>query len=385
VGIDSLLAPPIGSAGGANGTMSVQLKNRDDAGVPGLPVTITAADGSYGATKVTNALGCALFTYIPADAYDVKVNVSGYVDPDGRQAVVKSNVGVAAGDLTSLELLYDRKATLGTTFDTRYWDPVTADWKTVPSRARALTLANAGMTVGARTFTAAATSPAALGIDAIDLFPFGDGYAVFSGRCAEQNPSLYDATWAATGAFLKLDPGQTASMTIRQPALPVRVANGKNGGPTFPTQPKWVGDANVQAKLVGLAATSTCSAAPDTVPGIAQDATNGLQTYPVNQAYSGTLAAQNHKSGLLGLVTRKAPGTNGETWAAGYFDPGLPWGTWQVCADSGGRRNFITVQNVNPDGVSTPPLTLDLAATGSQLGTCGGAAWPAPVLPGVTP
>jgi hypothetical protein len=43
------------------------------------------------------------------------------------------------------------------------------------------------------------------------------------------------------------------------------------------------------------------------------------------------------------------------------------------------------VQNRKPDGVATPPFVLDLAGTGSQLDTCGGAAWPAPVLPGLVP
>ena len=108
VRISSLLAPPIGSAGGANGTLAVALENRDGAAVVGLPVTITATDGSYSATKVTNALGCALFTYIPADTYDVAVNVSPYVDPDGTQSVVAADVTVAAGELSTKELQYDR-------------------------------------------------------------------------------------------------------------------------------------------------------------------------------------------------------------------------------------------------------------------------------------
>ena len=159
VRISSLLAPPIGSAGGANGTLAVALENRDGAAVIGLPVTITATDGSYTATKVTNALGCALFTYIPADTYDVAVNVSPYVDPDGTQAVVAADVTVAAGELSTKELQYDRKATLTASFDTTHWDPVTSTWKTRASRGREVTVTNGGLAATQRVFTVQRLGP----------------------------------------------------------------------------------------------------------------------------------------------------------------------------------------------------------------------------------
>ena len=81
-------------------------------------------------------------------------------------------------------------------------------------------------------------------------------------------------------------------------------------------------------------------------------------------------------------MTRKAPsGSGAESWTGGYFDPGLPWGTWQVCADSGGKRNFATVVNKRPTGSSTY-VVIDVGAASAQTATCGGSAWPAPVLPG---
>jgi Tfp pilus assembly protein PilV len=384
VSISSLLAPPIGSAGGANGTLAVALENRDGGLVAGLPVTVTSTDGSYSDTKVTNALGCALFTYIPADTYDVALNTSPYVDPDGVQGVVASDVTVAAGELSTKELVYDKKATLTASFDTTHWDPVTASWKTRASRGREVMVTNGGLAATARIFTYNTAAAAALQISATNLFPFSDGYGVFSGACQEQKPSAFDATWAATNAWKKLDPLQSASMTIRQPALPVRVASGTNGGSgTYKNEPKWVGGANVQAKLVGLPTSSPCYAAPDTVPGITQDSANGLQSFPSGIAtYSGTLAASNYGNGLLGFVTRKAPsGSGAESWSGGHFDPGVPWGTWQVCADSGGKRNFVTVVNKRPAGSSTY-VVLDLGSASAQNATCGAGSWPAPVLPG---
>jgi len=122
------------------------------------------------------------------------------------------------------------------------------------------------------------------------------------------------------------------------------------------------------------------------------DAASGLQSYPTGQTYTGSLSStSNYTDGWLGFVTRKAPGTTGQTWANRYFDPGLPWGTWQVCADNGltgtsARRAFLTVVNGDRDGTANYAV-LDLSAS-PQTATCGptSSAWPAPsATPTVVP
>jgi type II secretory pathway pseudopilin PulG len=370
VRIDSLLAPPIGSSGGNNGTLSVQVLDRDAAGIPQLPVSIAGTASGHAATKLTNAKGCAIFAYVPADTYTARLNVANHVDKEGVQAVSASST-VTTGNTTILPLLYDRKGSLTIGFTTQYVDRSAAakPRKQVASRAWQVSLANGAMAtnLGRRIFPATATAPQAT-ITADGLFPFKDGYGVYAGRCADSAPSLFDATWAGTpGNVAKfVDRGSNGTMTVQQPALPVRVADGTWSTNPQKNQPKWIGGATVMAKLV-VPATSACAGSPPTL--------NGMQSYPDGMTFSGTRSTtSNYDDGFLGFLTKTLPA--GATWNAGFFDPGMPWGTWQVCADNGTRRNFVTVLNNKPDG-TTGVAPLDVSGTGSQLGTCAGSTWPA--------
>ncbi len=388
VRIDSLLAPQIGSAGGSNGTLSVQVVDRDGLPSVGRSIKVTGNVAGHVESKLTNAKGCAIFANIPADTYAVTMNETPYVTTEGVQAVSSSGT-VSPGATAIMPLRYDLRGALSVSFQTQY-----VDWsagkvlKLAPSRGWSVSLTNAGMStnLGRRTLVDAGGVPQA-SFAVTTLFPFSDGYGVHPGRCTDEAPSGFDATWAQTAgnAFINVDRNANLSMTVRQPALPVRIANGTYGSNPQKGKPNWVGGANVQARLV-TAATSDCLASPETLKGRSQDNANGLQSYPDGQNFSGTLSAtSNYDTGFKGFVTKRAPGTAGQTWNDGYFDPGLPWGTWQVCADSGGRRNFATIVNKQPNGTASYAI-IDLQGAGSTSNTCnGGTAWPAPVLPGVAP
>jgi len=389
--IDSLMTPPIGSAGGNNGTLSVQVSDRDNQPVPGIGVSISGEDAGFDGTKATNAKGCAVFAYVPADTYDIAMNTASYVSPDGVQSIAATGT-VTTGNASVVPLIYDKAGSLTASFDTQYYDFAAGAYRISASRAFDLTLANARLSTNAGRRFASSTTPVAQ-LGAANLFPFADGYGVYSGRCVEENPSVFDSAWASTSgnAFLFVDRGANATMTVRQPALPVRVANGKRTSSPQNGQWNWVGGANVRAKLV-VPSTSDCSASPDIVNGITTDTASGLQSYPTGQTYTGSLSStSNYTDGWLGFVTRKAPGTTGQTWANRYFDPGLPWGTWQVCADNGltgtsARRAFLTVVNGDRDGTANYAV-LDLSAS-PQTATCGptSSAWPAPsATPTVVP
>jgi hypothetical protein len=92
------------------------------------------------------------------------------------------------------------------------------------------------------------------------------------------------------------------------------------------------------------------------------------------RTWSGT-SANNYEDGFAGFVTRKAPAITGNDWGQGHFDPGLPWGKWQVCADDGLRRNFLVIDNTKPDGSATYQV-LDLNGTGSEAKVCTASGWP---------
>jgi Tfp pilus assembly protein PilV len=390
--IDSLMTPPIGSAGGNNGTLSVQVSDRDNKPVAGIGVSISGEDAGFNGTKPTNANGCAVFAYVPADTYDIVMNTTSYVSTDGVQSVATTGT-VTTGTASVVPLVYDKAGALTASFDTQYYDWAANAYRVSASRAFNLTLANARLSTNAgRRFLSSATPVAQLG--ATNLFPFADGYGVYAGRCVEENPSAFNSAWASTSgnAFLSVDRGANATMTVRQPALPVRVANGQTGSGAS-AKWNWVGGADVRAKLV-VASTSDCAASPDRINGITTgDSASGLQSYPSGiTPYSGTVA-QNYADGWLGFVTKKEPGTTGtdaalglapgspRTWSTRYFDPGLPWGTWQICADDGSRRSFVTVNNKNRAGTANY-IVLDLKSATSATGTCSGInSWPAPTTP----
>ena len=379
--IDSLMTPPIGSAGGNNGTLSVQVLDRDNQPVTGLGVTVNGQDAGFGGTKATNAKGCAVFAYVPADTYDIGMNTAGYVTPEGVQSVAASGV-VTIGSATVVPLLYDRAGTLTASFDTKYYDWAAKVYRVTSSPAFNLTVTNGGMSTNAGRRIVTSTTPVAQ-LAATSLYPFADGYGVYSGRCVEESPSVFDSTWASTSgnAFMFVDRAASAAITVRQPALPVRVADGKRTSGLQSGQWNWIGGANVRAKLV-VPASSDCAASTDSIRGITLDATNGLQSYPTGTTYTGTLSAtSNYTDGWLGFVTKKAPGTTGATWNSRFFDPGLPWGTWQICADNGTKRSFVTVNNKNRDG-TTNYIVLDLSSSASSSGTCSSiSTWPAAGTP----
>jgi hypothetical protein len=379
VRIDSLIAPPIGAAGGNNGTLSVKVENRDAMPATGLAVTVTGTSFGHSASRSTNAKGCAVFANVPADEYTVALP-AGYVDKEGA-SVVTTKPKVTAGNTTMLPLLYDHQASVAVSFQTQYLNRAAGNApKLAPSRGWSVSLTNSGMktNVGRRVLVPSAGAPQAT-LTATNVFPFANGYGVFAGSCAEE---AQDTAWAQNTG--ELDPGASLSTTVRQPALSVRIANGTRGSNPQRGKANWIGGANVQARLVVTEATSDCRAAPETLPGIRLDATNGLQSYPAGEALSGTLSTtSNYDDGFTGFVTKRAPGQN---WSTGSFDPGLPWGTWQVCADSGGRRNFATVVNKRPEGTANY-ATIDIAQANptdpAQNSRCTDvASWPAPALPG---
>ena len=68
--VESMLNPKLGTFGAGTGSLAVEVLNRDDAGVAGLPVTIT---GPLTDTDATNADGCAFFGYEPTGNYTISL------------------------------------------------------------------------------------------------------------------------------------------------------------------------------------------------------------------------------------------------------------------------------------------------------------------------
>jgi type II secretory pathway pseudopilin PulG len=206
----SLLTPAAGSFSTTAGTLVVKITNRDGAALGGVTVSLSGP-GSYSDT--TNSEGCAIFGYIPAGNYDV--DVPGRVTWGGDNSST-SQVAVVAAKTSLKQLEMETPASLRAHFQRP--DGSAAVWN-------ALQVANAKLPGGTRDFTAGSPVTA---IDATGLFPFLDGYGVYAGTCAKNNPSFWEPTYFQTSGkgFITLDPGDfLTDVNVEMGVLTVNVKN----------------------------------------------------------------------------------------------------------------------------------------------------------------
>lgn len=291
----SVVAPPSGGLGPNRGNLVVQLTNHAGVPVGGVPVSTSPAS----TTVATNSLGCAFFGHVPSGGYQVRFGISGWVNPAGAGTVVL-NGSVTTGTTATLSELYARAAYVDVGFDTRVGgsDPIVA-------QAQSVTVASPGLPApGTRVFKAGRLESS---IRASDLFPFTSGYGVYAGSCPSADPTSHVPDyWSRYPGFVSVTPGTGSQVTLRLPALRVRVMRG--GSP--------VSGARVIARATGAGCT---------------------EAWSLTTAGNGFLQA-----------------------------PGLPFGSYSVCADDGSRSVTLPdVRNTNPDGTALTTMTLPSAGRGS--------------------
>ncbi len=321
VTLTSLVSPPPASP---QGTLVVKVLNRDNAPVTNLPVAIT---GASSATATTNDVGCALFPQVAVGSYTVTLNKPG-------------------GNYPSVDKAGNAPATLGTEvtvgavrYETMYFDqsgriPVKFNTTDLPGLRGTAGGTLASTSRYARVSPPPPTTRAAFDagapatqIIASNLFPFVEPYGVFAGRCDGAKPAADDilSIPVARGA-------DTAAVTVRQPALNVRVDR-RTGSTAV-----WAENATVKATMTDG---SGCS---DTID----------------------LVTTNGTSAQDGWVSKDD--------AIASYDPGIPYGTWTVCAqwkNSSGnwRKDTATIVNSEPGG--NPATTKVLAPLIANVsGTC---------------
>jgi hypothetical protein len=116
----------------------------------------------------------------------------------------------------------DSAAQINAVFDTQV-GTATA----VAAKSQWLTLGNAKLAVGAKTFTASPATAPNTTISAPNLFPFTDGYGAYAGKCSTNNPGAVPNT--GTLPVYTPTPGQTLTMTtsndLRVPSINLQVVN----------------------------------------------------------------------------------------------------------------------------------------------------------------
>jgi type II secretory pathway pseudopilin PulG len=296
VAVSSLVAPPVSRA---KGTVAVQVTDRLNQPIPLFAVTATAASGGT-FTETTNELGCAIFLNVPVDSYTIHLSQALYVDAFGNTPGAKG-VDVSNGTTQLITMRWDKAgASNWSVFTKDPFDMTKTRTSAAPRTLSGATVVNGSVSAThgdeptlQRAFTA---SPAT------NLFPFLAPYTFFSGGCEQSNPSNYEPDYfdinpgAVTVGAGQVSPPATVQMY--QPPLKLVLRDSAGGTGT---------GANgmiVYATLVKPTPESECS-----------------QTYKLTSIARTTAPAVVTN----GVVSRE--GTNDST-----YDPGLPFGTYDICA-----------------------------------------------------
>lgn len=287
----TLIAVPLGTFDDATGGLIAKFIDRFGNGVPNIGVSLTGPMTSSG---TSDSDGCAFWSGLPEGGYYVNAAQPGYVDPDGNNLIRQSGT-VTGGATNSFIFAYDRAATVTASFDTSVSGVVRAE------RSTDFMAANSGLSSpGTKTFS---VGTAALTISSgATLYPFSDSYVVWAGRCGNADPRTYSQPAPAVA----LTPGATSTVTIREPALNIRVTRGGS---------------NLTSARVRIT--------------------------PMSAGCGSTF-------GGTGLLDAQARLTN----------PGMPYGDYQVCADDGTRRIISsTIQNRSAAGTALVALAIPTSTT----------------------
>lgn len=323
--IESLVAPPVNAFAAAQGTLGVAVKDRNGAPLTGVSVSIS---GPTALTDITNSAGCAVFAFIPVGAYTISLNQAGWVT-----SKVIGQATVQDGKVIVTDVEYDRASTINATFYTKLPN-ASGTLVDVVAQGWDLSAVKKGNTP--LVFAASPAPGPVAQISATNLFPFADGYGMYSGDCSDNattvsndptksNPAYYDTY----PGFVKPDPGATQNVQVLQPAIKVQVVH--NTGTS--SAPVWT-----VASGAHVVIRSTSTSCKDPFPGFTTDA-NGYVTKTPTTAYP--------------------------------YDPSLPFGQYKVCADiqvtSGTKTTTksasVTVNNTNP--LAPDAKTLQLASGGA--------------------
>ena len=267
--MSSLVAPPAGAFGINQGTLGVQVNNRDGVGVSGVSVTIS---GPAGDTNTTNAAGCAIFASIPIGSYTASITQAGKVDHSGDTTGTVLGT-VTNGTVSVATIEYDSAASVAVTFDT---EPRSGTPTSVVAYGTQLAASNAkvlgGTFAGLRTFGTAG-GPRLPGVTAINLFPFSDGYGLFGGGCPRADPTKYDPEYYTDfpNAFVQTNPGVVSpTAVVRLPSINLKVTQGGNP----PTAKFATAKVLITSRSSGCTETFRYSSA---TPGFAIDAAGWLE------------------------------------------------------------------------------------------------------------
>ncbi len=214
VSIESIVAPPSGSFGTNQGSLAVQVRDRNGVGVPGVSVSLS---GPQAYADTTNAQGCVLWGYLPVGSYTVGLSKSGFVDPAGVAQPSKP-AGVVGESTATLAFDYDAGGQAQAVYQTL----TGAGGTPIPANGTSFTLVTSHQSVPLGPYGDGqphSTFPST------PVFPYSDPYAAYAGSCAGADPNAY----GQPQQFVTVAPGGLTSVTLREPPIDLKVIY--NGSP----------------------------------------------------------------------------------------------------------------------------------------------------------
>jgi Tfp pilus assembly protein PilV len=207
----TLLTPAPGAFSPTAGTAAVLLTDRDGTPLPGVSVAL-GGPGSFSDT--TNALGCAIFGFIPSGTYSAQVT-GGVTWASQLPATAPVTVNPGRTSLTAIEV--EQPASLRAHFKTSSGE--NTQWSRIA-------VAHAKLPAGFLNFPDDTATAQVSSIDAVNLFPHHDGYGVYAGSCELNNPAAWDTDYFQPGVagYVELDPGDNlTSVDVLMPTLRMSV------------------------------------------------------------------------------------------------------------------------------------------------------------------
>jgi hypothetical protein len=305
--LSSIVAPRAGAA--SQGTLAVMVKNAAGLPVVNLPVEAT---GPMTRTELTNEAGCAVFGLLDPGSYQVKLNTGGWVDKAGTPTPIQTAT-VTHGNVSTLEFAYDKASSLTVQVKTRL-----VDGSERPDPSTSVVAANTGVPPSGFRLLKPASPATTIALG--NLFPFPDGYTVYSGTCPGADPANFVPDYYASHqGVVTLAPGVPGgTISVLEPAINLQVTRGGNQAeaPTF-EEP--------QSRAYIYVKTAGCT--PER-----------FEITPLE------------RGGRLP-------------------NPGFPFGDYDICVGDGqGRSAKASVTNDDPDGTATIPLWID--TTNQSTGDC---------------
>ncbi|HWK27944.1 MAG TPA: carboxypeptidase regulatory-like domain-containing protein [Solirubrobacter sp.] len=297
--IDSLVAPST-EYSSTHGILGVKVVDRNGDPVQGVVVEIANSDPPYSPPQQsTDPKGCALFRQVPIGTYTITLTAGGYVGTELEQPTTDTQK-VSPGVVVFKTMEFDRSTQARVTVQTNR--PGNINQK-VNSTAAAISVTHPRRTGKVKTYDTAGANPYV----ATPLYPFKSGaYSFFTGRCGYESPDAvtgdpnYFSTYSGS-LVADLTKPQPQDVTVLQPPLRLRVDKDSSGSAFAAT------NYEAYAKLQSREDDDCREARIELA----------LKTWPSTWTPMPT-------EGTANWLVQKTSDTNA-------FDPGLPYGTYDVC------------------------------------------------------